>query len=331
MVIGQFRLMNLNPQLIVKNYGELRLNSCPVNKELKQAYWFLHIAILLFGFTAILGKLISLREVMLVWHRLWITCLSVVFIPGVLKALAKMTRTEIIRFMGIGIVTCLHWLTFYGAIKLANVSIALSCLATTSLFTSFIEPLVFKRKINPLEVILGIVVAIGIVIITQATFGYRDGIIMGLAAALLASLFSTLNKKYMANHNPITMTFLELGTGFLFITALLPVYLSYFPDAVLMPEPSDWGWLLILSLVCTSVAYVLALIALKELSAFTANLAINLEPVYGILLAIPIFHEHLELDTGFYFGTGLILFSVFLYPVIRRYQRKKAERTALAS
>lgn len=301
-----------------------------MNKELKQAYWFLHIAILLFGFTAILGKLISLREVMLVWHRLWITCLSVAFIPGVLKALGAMTRQEIVRFMGIGLITCLHWLTFYGSIKLSNVSIALSCLATTSLFTSFIEPLVFKKRINPFEVLLGVVVAVGIFIITKATFGYRDGIIAGLLAALLASLFSTLNKKYMANHNPITMTFLELGSGFLLITLLLPLYLMYFPEAKLMPEPADWGWLLILSLLCTSVAYVLALIALKELSAFTANLAINLEPVYGILLAIPIFAEHKELDGGFYLGTGLILFSVFLYPVIRMVQRKRAEKATLA-
>ncbi len=307
------------------------LNSLPVSKELKQAYWFLHVAILLFGFTAILGKLISLREVMLVWHRLWITVLSVAFIPGVIKALGNMTRQEIIRFMGIGLITCLHWLTFYGSIKLSNVSIALSCLATTSLFTSFIEPLVFKRRINPFEVVLGVVVAIGIVIITKATFGYRDGIIAGLIAAFLASLFSTLNKKHMKNHNPITMTFLELGAGFVFITALLPVYLHYFPEAKLMPDPKDWAWLVILALVCTSVAYVLALVALKQLSAFTANLAINLEPVYGILLAIPIFQEHKELDAGFYLGTGLILFSVFLYPVIRRIQRKRAERAGLAA
>lgn len=301
-----------------------------MSKELKQAYWFLHVAILLFGFTAILGKLITLREVMLVWHRLWITCISIAFIPGVLKALSKMTRQEIIRFMGIGLITSMHWLTFYGSIKLSNVSIALSCLATTSLFTSFIEPWIFKRRINPFEVMLGVVVAIGIVIITKATFGYRDGIIAGLIAAFLASLFSTLNKKHMGDHNPITMTFLELGAGFVLITALLPVYLTYYPEAKLMPDPSDWAWLILLALLCTSVAYVLALIALKQLSAFTANLAINLEPVYGILLAIPIFHEHKELDTGFYLGTGLILFSVFLYPVIRRIQRKKAERAALA-
>ncbi|MDX5319895.1 MAG: EamA family transporter [Bacteroidota bacterium] len=302
-----------------------------MSKELKRAFLFLHIAVFLFGFTAILGKLITLREVMLVWHRLWITCLSIAFIPGVILALKKMTRKEIIRFMGIGLITCMHWLAFYGSIKLSNVSIALSCLATTSLFTSLIEPWLFKRRINPLEVVLGIAVTVGIIIITRATFGYKEGIIAGLIAALLASLFSTLNKKYMENHHPITMTLLELGTGFLFITALLPVYLHYVPDAVLMPAAEDWGWLLILSILCTSVAYVLALLALKEISAFTANLAINLEPVYGILLAIPIFQEHKELDWRFYLGTGIILFSVFLYPVIRRAQRKKAEKAALVS
>lgn len=301
-----------------------------MNKELKRAYWFLHISIVLFGFTAILGKLIELREVMLVWHRLWITVVSVAFIPGVIKALGKMTRTEIIRFMGIGLITCLHWLAFYGAIKLSNVSIALSCLATASLFTSFIEPWVFKRKINPLEVFLGVAVAVGIIIITRATFGYREGILVGLAAALLAAIFSTLNKKYMQNHNPITMTFLELGTGFVFISAFLPLYFSYFPEAVFAPSTADWGWLLVLSILCTSVAYVIALMALKEISAFNATLALNLEPVYGILMAMAIFKEHKELDIEFYIGTSIVLISVFLYPVIKRRQRKRAEKASLA-
>ena len=308
----------------------LHVNSQPVSPELKKAYLFLHVAILLFGFTAILGKLISLREVMLVWHRLWITCLSVIFIPGTIKALRQMSRKEILRFMAIGLVTCAHWLTFYGSIKLSNVSVALSCLATTSLFTSFIEPILFKRKVNPLEVVLGIVVTAGIVIITRATLNYTEGIIAGLIAAFLASLFSTLNKKYMANHNPVSMTFLELGTGWLAITILLPLYFRSFPEAVFMPGPEDWAWLLILAVLCTSVAYVLALLALKELSAFTANLAINLEPVYGILMAMFFFQEHKELDVRFYLGTSMILVSVFLYPIIRRYQRKKAARVGLA-
>ncbi len=292
--------------------------------RIQRAYLFLHIAVFLFGFTAILGKLITLREVMLVWHRLWITCLSIVFIPGVIQSLRAMSRKEIIRFMAIGLVTCLHWLTFYGSIKLSNVSVALSCLATSSLFTSLLEPLLFKKRINPLELLLGLVVAVGIAIITQATLDYQAGIAVGLLSAFLAAAFSTLNKKYMANHNPISMTFLELGTGFVFITACLPLYVHYFPEMELVPQGNDWIYLIILALLCTSVAYVLALLALKELSAFTANLAINLEPVYGILMAMFIFQEHHELDSGFYTGTGLILLSVFLHPILSRFIRKRS-------
>jgi drug/metabolite transporter (DMT)-like permease len=294
-----------------------------LSKELKRAYLFLHLAVFLFGFTAILGKLIELKEVMLVWHRLWITCLSIVFIPGVLKGLQKMTKKERIRFMGIGIITCLHWLTFYGSIKLSNVSVALSCLATSSLFTSLFEPFLFKRKINPLEVVLGLVVVAGISIITKATLGYKAGIITGLVSAFLAALFSTLNKRYMADHHPVSMTFLELGTGFALITLLLPLYIHFFPETQLIPSSADWIWLLVLAVLCTSVAYVLALLALKELSAFTTNLAINLEPVYGILMAMAIFQEHRELDTGFYWGTALILSSVFIHPLAKKWLRKR--------
>ncbi|MBI1221071.1 MAG: EamA family transporter [Bacteroidetes bacterium] len=302
-----------------------------MSNELKKAYWLLHISILLFGFTAILGKKISLDASVLVWHRLWITCLAIVFIPGVLKAIGSMTRKEIIRFMGIGIITSMHWLAFYGSIKLSNVSIALSCLATTALFTSFIEPFFFKRKINPIEVILGVAVAIGIAIITHATFGYEKGIMVGLLAAVLAAIFSTLNKKYMQNHNPVTMTFLELGTGFLFISVILPFYFSKFPQTVFQPTAEDWGWLLVLAILCTAVAYVMALMALKEISAFNSSLALNLEPVYGILMAMAFFDEQKELGFQFYLGTGIILLSVFLYPVMKRRQRKKQNKAALAA
>lgn len=294
--------------------------------EKKRAYLYLHIAVFLFGFTAILGKLITLREVGLVWHRLWITCLSLIFFPGVMAGLKAMSKKEFIRFMAIGIVTCSHWLTFYGSIKLSNVSIALSCLATSSLFTSLLEPLLFKKRINPIELVLGVIVAIGIAIITRASMGYQTGIIVGLISAFLAAAFSTLNKKYMEGHHPVSMTFLELGTGFLMITLLLPLYKVYFPEINLMPaagNQSDWIYLIILAILCTSVAYVLALMALKELTAFTANLAINLEPIYGILMAMAIFHEHRELDYRFYIGTALILGSVLLHPILNKWLKPK--------
>lgn len=293
------------------------VGSCIVKKEVKTAYIQLHTAIFLFGFTAILGKLISLQETMLVWHRLWITCVSLIFLPGVYRAFVAIPNREKLRFAGIGIVTSLHWLAFYGAIKYSNVSIALSCLATTSLFTSFIEPWLFKKRINWMEVVLGLIVVIGIVIITRATLGYATGIAMGLLAALLASLFSTLNKKYMGNTHPVAITFTELGTGFIFVSLLLPLYYHYFPQAVFVPEPMDWIYLLVLSLVCTSWGYVLGLQALRHLSAFTANLSVNLEPVYGIVMAAIIFGEHKELTTEFYLGTLLVLLSVCIHPLIR--------------
>lgn len=283
----------------------------------------MHIAVFLFGFTAILGKEISLREVSLVWHRLWITVLSIALVPGAISYMRRMTKKQILRFMFIGILTCAHWLTFYGSIKLSNVSVALSCLATTSLFTSFIEPLFFKRKIDLLEVALGFVVFIGIVIITQATLVYWEGIVVGLIAALLAAIFSTLNKKYMEGHNPFTMTILELGSGFLVISLFLPLYFAYQPEMVFAPTAEDWLWLLVLSIFCTSVAYILSLLALKELSAYTASLSLNLEPVYGILMAMAIFNEYEDLTPGFYVGTLLILTSVFLHPILKKQQKKR--------
>lgn len=286
----------------------------------------MHIAVFLFGFTAILGKEISLREVSLVWHRLWITVLSIALVPGAISYMRKMSRKQILRFMFIGVLTCAHWLTFYGSIKLSNVSVALSCLATTSLFTSFLEPLFFKRKIDLLEVALGVVVFIGIVIITQATFNYWEGIVVGLIAALLAAVFSTLNKKYMEGHNPFTMTILELGSGFVLISLFLPLYFSLQPEMVFIPTTHDWLLLIVLSILCTSVAYILSLLALKELSAYTANLSLNLEPVYGILMAMAIYQEHKELNSGFYVGTVLILASVFLHPMLKKQQKKRQNR-----
>lgn len=289
--------------------------------ELKRAYIQLHIAIFLFGFTAILGKLINLAEAPLVWHRLWITCISLLLVPGVIKAIFALPRKNLLTFAGIGIVTVTHWLAFYASIKYGSASVALSCLATTSLFTALIEPMLFKKKISPAEVIVGLVVVMGIYIITQAAIDQVVGIVLGLFSALLASLFTTLNKKYMYEHHPIAITVVQLGVGFLFITAMLPIYFNNFPGAVFMPSTMDWVYLLVLSLLCTSVGYVLGLLALKHVSAFTANLTVNLEPVYGIIMAAFILNEHEELNSRFYIGTAIILISVLLHPLINKMRK----------
>jgi len=297
--------------------------STPRNK--KKAYLQLHLAVFLFGFTAILGKLISLEQTALVWNRLWIAVLGLVFIPGVLKGIRQIKRNNLLIFSGIGVLVALHWLTFYGSIKLGNsASVTLACLATASLFTSILEPLITKSKFQWVELILGLLVIIGIYFLSGVGEAYYWAIIVGLISALLASLFSVFNKKYITGQNSISVSVIELFAGFLFITIAYPLLQMLFPQPQWFPTGYDWIWLLILGLLCTSLAFVLSMEALKELSAFISNLSINLEPVYGIVLAIWLLNEDADLNFDFYLGTTIILFSVILHPVITRIQNRKS-------
>jgi drug/metabolite transporter (DMT)-like permease len=305
-------------------------NPFSVNPEKRIAYLQIHVAIFLWGFTAILGRWITLKEVPLVWYRVLITCIGLLFVPGVIKGLKTLSRQNILLFLSIGCLIALHWVAFYGSIKQSNVSVALSGLATTSLFTSFIEPLLFKKRVRPTEVILGLLVIVGIyVIFNGLRTDYYLGFIMGLVAAVLAALFSTLNKKYIDNADPKSITFTELLGGFLFLSLSIPVYLQFFPDNSFIPEPGDWLYLVILSWVCTAFTMVISLKALKHLSAFATNLSLNLEPVYGILLAWVIFGENKDLSPNFYTGAIIIIFSVFLHPVLESKTLKHRIRSGL--
>lgn len=283
----------------------------------RKAYVQIHAAVLLFGITAILGKLIQLGELALVWNRLWIGCVGLIAIPGVLRALIQLKRSEIMRFAGIGVLICIHWVTFYGSIKLGNnASITLACLATSTLFTSILEPLITGSKFEPAEVFIGGLVIIGIYFITGVGAFYYDAILVGLISAFFAALFSVLNKRYIRQHRALSVSLLELFSGFVLLGVYLLITKWNTPDFELFPKGNDWTYLIILGLFCTSLAFVLALEALKELSAFISNLSINLEPVYGILLAALIFKENQSLNLEFYLGTGIILLSVFLHPYI---------------
>ncbi|HYG16957.1 MAG TPA: EamA family transporter [Bacteroidia bacterium] len=295
----------------------IQLISSPLQPEKRTAYLQIHVAIFLWGFTAILGRWISLKEVPLVWYRVIITCIGLLFVPGVLRGLKSLTQKKVMIFWGIGCLIALHWVFFYGSIKYSNVSVALAGLATTSLFTSFIEPFIFKKKIRTVEVVLGLMVIAGIYILFNATpQSFITGFIMGLVAAFLAALFSTLNKKYIELAEPAAITFAELAGGFVFLTVCFPIYFQFFPDTSFEPSSADWGYLILLSWVCTAFTMVLSLKALKHLTAFVANLSLNLEPVYGILLAWAIFGENKELSPNFYMGTLVILLSIFLHPIV---------------
>ncbi|MDG1045348.1 MAG: DMT family transporter [Bacteroidia bacterium] len=289
-----------------------------------KAYIQLHIAVFLFGFTAILGKLISLNEVALVWNRLWIAILGLIFIPGVFKGILLITKKNLLKFIGIGILVALHWLTFYGSIKVGHsASVTLACLATASLFTSVLEPLITRSKFEWIELLLGVIVILGIYLLSGIGESYYSAIIIGIVSAFLAALFSTLNKKYIAGQNSLSVTTVELTSGFLFISIAYPFINMFMPQTQWTPIGTDWVWLIILGLLCTSLAFALAINSLKELSAFVSNLSINLEPVYGILLAIWLLNEDTILNFNFYLGTSIILLAVVLHPILTKYKNKK--------
>ncbi len=289
----------------------------------RKAYLELHLAVLLFGFTAILGDLITLSALTLVWWRVGITSLSLLLLVRLRRLWRELARPLLWKYAGIGVLVALHWLTFYGAIKLSNASVTLVCMATTSFFTALLEPAVLRQRIKGFEIFLGLLIVPGMALVVQHTaWDMQWGIVAGLASAFLAALFSTLNKKLIHHASSLDITFIELGASWAFLSILLPVYAWLSPQAPFWPHARDWVYLLILSLVCTTFAYVLALRALHHLSAFAANLTVNLEPVYGIVLAMLILHEHEELDAGFYWGVLIILAAVLGYPFLRkRYER----------
>ena len=280
----------------------------------QRAYLELHFAVLLFGFTAILGDLITLSALVLVWWRMGITTASIPILTRLRSKLKVLPRPLIARYMSIGVLVALHWICFFGAVKLANASISLICMATTSFFTALIEPLVFRRALKWSELSLGLLMIPGIMLIVNNTDGaLMLGVLVGLISAFLASLFAVFNKKLVDEADPLTITFLELGSGWLFLSLVLPVYFYYYNVSAFLPQGYDWLWLIMLALLCTTLAYVLSLRALKHLSAFASTLTINLEPVYGILLAWLLLDDAQELTPQFYVGCLLIIGAIFFH------------------
>ena len=288
---------------------------------MKPALIKLHIAVFLWGFTGVLGRLIELNEGLLVWYRILITIATLFAIFKYKKSFQQISTSLKFKLMRIGVIVAIHWLFFYGSIKYANVSISLICLSSIAFFTAIIEPLVIKRKISLIEITLSIISIIGIVLIFHFDDKYRVGIILGILSAIFSAIFSIYNKKNIVETNSQTIMFYELIGGFIFLSLIGPFYLNIFPSVKLAPSLSDWFWLIILSWVCTVVAMDFSLQALKKVSAFTLNLTVNLEPVYGIILAFIIFKEQNELSGTFYIGFILIIISVALQMLrIKKYK-----------
>jgi drug/metabolite transporter (DMT)-like permease len=290
---------------------------------MKKALFQLHIAVFLAGFTAILGKLIALNEGMLVWYRLFITVVTLGLILYIKKELQRIPFKDMLKIFGVGAIVGIHWVTFYGSVKYSTVSVALVCFSATGFFTAFFEPIILRRRIALSEVLLGLLAISGIYIIFDFHPQYKTGIIFGIISAMGSATFPILNKQLLVRFSPRTLTLYELTGGLLTLTLLVPLYLIQFPATYYLPTLSDWGWLLVLAWLCTVLSFDLQLNALKKISAFTANLTYNLEPVYGIILAFIFFNESKNLDGHFYIGLALILLAVVLQMIKVIWENKK--------
>lgn len=288
----------------------------------------MHVAVLLWGFTGVLGRAITLDAPVLVWYRMLLTALFMAIILFYRRQWVTIAGRDMMQLAMVGCLMGIHWVAFYGSIKLANASIALICLSTASIFTTLIDAWLHKVKIDLKELMIGALALLGVFLmylipeIEKATSNkvavvdplpYRNlGILAGVIAAVLSSLFTVLNKRIASKYPARTMVFYEMGTGWLLITLLLPYHFFYLPETRMLPDWWDLIWLVVLSLCCTVWAQSLALNALKHISSFTATLSVNLEPLYGIALAFMFFKENQELGWSFYAGMALILLSVAL-------------------
>jgi len=292
---------------------------------LKKAFFQLHVAVLLAGFTAILGKLIQLNEGLLTSYRMLLSAIILGVFLYFKNDLKKLSFKNMLKLFGVGAIISLHWVTFYGSIKYSNVSVSVTCLSTIGFFTSFLEPLIMKRRIDFIEVLLGMFAIAGIYLIFNFYPEYERGIVFGIISAIFASVFPIINKKLLIDFSPNTVTFYEMSGGFLALCFILPFYFHFFPAAYFIPTFSDWAWLLVLAAICTVFAFNLSLNALKHISAFTTNLTYNFEPIYSIILAFIIFKENKFLGPGFYYGFALILLAISLQ-MLRVYQEKKPRK-----
>ncbi|WP_455638262.1 DMT family transporter [Parabacteroides sp.] len=279
---------------------------------MREAFIKLHISILLAGFTGLFGKLISLNEGLLVWYRMMFAALLLFIILAVSKKLVAISWQEQLKIAGTGFLLGLHWVFFYGSIKIANVSVGVVCFSLVGFFTALLEPLIIRRRFRVKELLFSLITVAGIILIFQFDMRYRTGIIIGIISSALAALFTITNKKVGVRHPSRMMLLYEMAGGFIGLSILLPFYLYFFPVSTILPDRTDFLYLLLLALVCTIGLYLLQIQVLKTISAFTVNLSYNLEPVYSIILAMLFFGEAKELNTAFYIGLGLICISVLL-------------------
>ena len=253
-----------------------------------------------------------MNEGLLVWYRMFFSAVFLLALSLFTKKIKFLPWRQALPLIGVGAIVALHWVFFYGSVKYANVSVSLVCFSTMGFFSSFLDPWISKRKMDLIEVLLGLMVMLGVYLIFHFDQGYRLGILYGIISSILAATFTIINKKYVDKHDAQVITFYELGGGWLSLNFILPFYFQFISFSSFIPDLSDFVWLMVLSLLCTVLAFNLSIRALKKISPFTVNLSYNLEPVYGIVLAFVIYKEHMELGLSFYVGLFIIFLTVVL-------------------
>jgi drug/metabolite transporter (DMT)-like permease len=303
------------------------------SKATFQDYFKLHTVILVWGFTGILGKVISIPSVSIVWYRTLIAVLSLVLFLGLKGSNIRVNRKELMRYLGTGIVVGLHWYFFFEALKVSTVSVTLATLASATLFTSILEPLFFKKKIVPYEIVFGLIVIGGLMMIFQFETKYHLGIIYSLISAFCASLFTTLNGIFIAEGGVSTKITLYEMLGAVLVISLYLLSTGSFDISTLglFNNGMDVFWLdltylLILGIICTSIAFVVSVEVMKKLSPFTVSISINMEPIYAIILALLFFGEKEQMSGGFYVGAFMVMTTIFGNGIMKRLAKNKKNK-----
>jgi drug/metabolite transporter (DMT)-like permease len=293
----------------------------------RRARWSLHLCVLLWGFTAILGKLITLPTGALVVWRMGVVAALLALWPRVWRGIDAISRVQILRYAAIGVVIALHWLAFYGSIRLANASVAVGCVALGSVFAAIIEPLITGRPHERAELLLGLLVIPGMALLVGGVpLSMYLGVAVGVLSALLAALFAALNKRYATDDPPEAVTLIQMTAGAVAIALGASVVFGV-DQTLRLPDATDLGWLVVLAIACTLLPFMLWLQALRHVSAFTTQLTLNLEPVYAIVLAALLFHEYRQLTPSFYVGVAVIIATVFLQPWLTARLQRPAGRS----
>ncbi len=283
-------------------------------------YFKLHFIVFLWGFSSILGKLITIPAMEMVFFRAMLSVIGMGILILLVRGNFKVSKIEFLQLIGIGFIVALHWVAFFGSARVSNVSVSLVGFATNSLWAALLEPFFNRSKIKKFELLLGLVVIVGLCIIFSFDFQYKLGLFIGVLAGFTAALFSVFNSKLIRTIDAYTITFYEMIGVFIGIGIFFPIYRNTWAlDHTLQLAPSfnDWIYLLILAGVCSVYAYSQAVELMKKLSVFFIQLTLNLEPVYGIIIAVIIFKEKEKMGGNFYAGTFIILSAVALYPLIK--------------